>query len=215
MNRHVATERPITLPPDVVRRFLRGGAVRLRLPVRCGTSLVDGHRRGPKRWASLDLAGAWVDPGPSPAGNPGPYLKARCAELDTVHRLYCRLQTGLRLWVRESFHAEHPLDYYTDRFRARDGLAYEADYADGGGFNGLLWEPAAKMARPLSRLDLDLVAVNVQGLLEAGNDDAAAEGMPNAAAMIEAFHEQHGARLSVGREVNVWTWVLHVTPRLT
>jgi len=54
-----------------------------------------------------DLAGAWIDPGPSPAGNPGPYLKARRLGPDrTVHRIYPRrpgaqpeLRDGVWWWV--------------------------------------------------------------------------------------------------------------------
>ena len=82
--------------------------------VRASTSLIDGCARGIP-WRELDLAGAWVDPGPSPAGNPGPYLKARRLDReypgrwhpdDTVHRIYPRrpgarpeLRDGVWWWV--------------------------------------------------------------------------------------------------------------------
>jgi hypothetical protein len=217
VRRHVATEHPITLEPEQVRRFLdlhgRAPATRLRLPVRCGTSLVDGHRAGPKRWSLLDFSRAWIDPGPSPAGNPGPYLKAGRTDNELVHRIYCRFYAGLRLWVRESFHAEHPADYYAGRFRAREGLAYAADYAAGGGFNELLWQPAAKMTRPMSRLDLAVGDLMVQRLLEASEEDARAEGFDTMTELVAAFREQHGARLPAGTDVSPWTWVLHVTAR--
>lgn len=52
-------------------------------------SLVDGRKVGWREWASLDLDKAWVDPGPSPAGNPGPYLKVPGPD-DATHRVYPR-----------------------------------------------------------------------------------------------------------------------------
>jgi len=211
VNRHVATERPLTLSPDQVRRFLglhgRAPATRLRLPVRCGTSIVDGSRAGPRRWSALDIVQAGT--------GPGPCLKARDPDLDTEHRIDCRFHDGLRLWVRERFHADHPPTYYAERFRERDGLAYEADYASGGGFHDLMWEPAPKMVRAMSRLDLDVTGLTVQRLLEAGDEDAGAEGFPSGEALVEAFRSDHGGRLAVGAEASPWTWVLHVTARPT
>lgn len=53
--------------------------------------IVDG---GGIKLADLDLSGAWIDKGPSPAGNPGPYLKAPHKTEDTVHRIYPRIQVG-------------------------------------------------------------------------------------------------------------------------
>lgn len=71
----------------------------LCLPIGPDSTLVDGDRRW---WPDdLDLAGVWIDRGPSPAGNAGPYLKAARGEGDdrTVHRLYCRWGTGSRVRV--------------------------------------------------------------------------------------------------------------------
>ena len=39
-------------------------------------------------WPNLDWAAAWTDPGPSPAGNPGPYYHVPCPQEETTHRLY-------------------------------------------------------------------------------------------------------------------------------
>lgn len=81
-------------------------------PVRinAANSLIDGSRsRYGIPWRELDLAGAWIDPGPSPAGNPGPYLKARRLDpldlsrehpVGTVHRIYPR-RAGARPGRRE------------------------------------------------------------------------------------------------------------------
>lgn len=48
-------------------------------PLTRNNTLVNGwcaRRWPPERFAALKLERAWVDPGPSPAGNAGPYLKA-------------------------------------------------------------------------------------------------------------------------------------------
>lgn len=43
------------------------------------------------RWNALDWWKAYVDMGPSIAGNPGPYWHVPLPEDETVHRLYPRL----------------------------------------------------------------------------------------------------------------------------
>ena len=42
-------------------------------------------------WAGLDWGHAFIDPGPSPAGNQGPYWKMPFPAEDTLHRLYPRI----------------------------------------------------------------------------------------------------------------------------
>lgn len=64
--------------------------VTLTLPIDHRTSYVDGHKASAAEWARLDFAKPWTDPGPSPAGNEGPYLKAPHPQDGTVHRIYCR-----------------------------------------------------------------------------------------------------------------------------
>lgn len=45
-------------------------------------------------WNDLDWPKAWIDLGPSPAGNPGPYWHVPLRSGDTSHRLYPKvLQT--------------------------------------------------------------------------------------------------------------------------
>jgi hypothetical protein len=59
-----------------------------------GNSLVDGHKPSHHEWNRLDFSRAWIDPGPSPAGNEGPYLHVPTNEENemdqTVHRIYPR-----------------------------------------------------------------------------------------------------------------------------
>jgi hypothetical protein len=53
--------------------------------------LFDGRRCSQEQWDRLQWNGAWVDLGPSPAGNLGPYWHVPLRDGDTVHRLYPKL----------------------------------------------------------------------------------------------------------------------------
>lgn len=81
--------------PSTIPALLAGRKTQTRRIIGHGNTLFNG---GP--WTKLhkdqtwDWAGAWVDQGPSPSGNPGPYLKLPWMSGDadpfegTVHRLY-------------------------------------------------------------------------------------------------------------------------------
>jgi hypothetical protein len=47
-----------------------------------------------ERFNHLDWSKAWVDIGPSIAGNPGPYWHVPMDDGDTVHRLYPKILVG-------------------------------------------------------------------------------------------------------------------------
>ncbi len=152
---------------------------------------VDGHGSCPW-WDELQLDRAWVDPGPSPAGNPGPYLQAPMpfGERDEcVCRLYSRLWIGDVLWVRETWqeydnHA--PDDYPYICYRA-DGewrqhdrrsvssplVGYAAPQLGPG-----RWRPAIHMPKWAARLWLRITDVRVERLQDISDDDARAEGFP-------------------------------------
>lgn len=69
-------------------------------PTPCN-SLLDGRRPDPLCWVSLDWPRAWVDPGPSPTGNPGPYLHVPCLHCggQVWHRIYPRPRKGMAVRV--------------------------------------------------------------------------------------------------------------------
>ncbi|WP_245442228.1 hypothetical protein [Rhizobium chutanense] len=106
-----------------------------RIPTPANT-LFDG-----RPWTKLakaqewDWDKAWVDDGPSPMGNPGPYLKlpwlAGDADpyKDTVHRIYPKIQPGDRIWVKET-HAftECRVDYETGT--EENNYEWQSEYGD-------------------------------------------------------------------------------------
>lgn len=56
--------------------------------------LFDGGPMGEDTWHQLDWSGAWVDMGPSPMDNLGPYWHVPLRTGDTVHRLYPKFLQG-------------------------------------------------------------------------------------------------------------------------
>lgn len=57
-----------------------------------------------ERFYNLDWSDAWVDTGPSIAGNPGPYWHVALPSEETRHRLYPKLITNKR-WGEIAYHA--------------------------------------------------------------------------------------------------------------
>lgn len=83
----------------------------IRRVILLSNSFVDGYRLNSQSqflgipaeefWADLDFDNAWVDPGPSPAGNLGPYLKVPYPPEESVHRIHPMWEIGDHLWVQE------------------------------------------------------------------------------------------------------------------
>lgn len=56
-----------------------------------GYAIRSNDKMAMERWAGLNWPKAWLDMGPSPAGNLGPYWHVPLPSNDTVHRLYPKL----------------------------------------------------------------------------------------------------------------------------
>ncbi len=183
----------------MVRAIIAGTKNQTRRLVTRRNSLVDGASASAALWGELDFGSPDVrmDPGPSPAGNPGQYLKVPRRGWDTVHRVYPRVQPGDRLWVRETYCVEHQVEHdqpppFDDgrpiqrgddgwrqpHYRATDPtpeLAYE--YApDADGEPTVKWRPSIFMPRWASRLTLTVPVVRVERLQDISAMDIIAEG---------------------------------------
>lgn len=100
--------------PMVVARHERRKTQTRRL-IGPSNTYVDGRRVSPKAWKerAYNMATAWVDEGPSPAGNTGPYLKAESfgAQSDgMVSRLYPIYHPGDLIWWKECHKLMHTDD---------------------------------------------------------------------------------------------------------
>ena len=181
-------DHPIIFSAPMIRALQDGRKTQTRRIITPTNSLFNGGR-----WSALhkrqewDWEGAWVDGGPSPMGNPGPYLKLpwRAGDDDifegSVHRIYPVIQPGDRLWVKEA------LICATEDLGGADRFADVVCYAEDGSpalHNGLHvgwpWKReklnARFMPRWASRTTLTVTDVRPQRLSEISLGDCYAEG---------------------------------------
>ncbi len=180
------TDYPMIYSAPMVRALQAGIKTQTRRIISPGNSLFNGgkwsafHKR--QEW---DWKGAWVDGGPSPMGNPGPYLKLRWQAGDddfagSVHRIYPVIQPGDRIWVKEAFRGHKGYNSYPPREWSHWPVHYHADGPpdprDDVGENGRLRSPI-HMPRWASRTTLTVTDVRPQRVSEISEDDAKAEGV--------------------------------------
>jgi hypothetical protein len=202
-------EHPILFSGAMVRAILDGKKTQTRRVI------CDRNSQGniPASCLLLDDPRTFVDDGPSPAGNPGPYLHAYVnapawerrngwepgdAWPDIMERLYPRIWTGDRLWVRETWGTVtmHELGQHVfcgRRVPDRTEVVYRAGKRMGvpvpgtspvefrtewrDDFQPATWYPSIHMPRWASRLMLEVTQVHAQRLQEISEEDAIAEGV--------------------------------------
>ncbi len=175
---------PFSAP--IILAFLRpvNPKTQTRRKITAANSLVDGNGMSAKRWAEMnfDFSRAVVDQGPSPAGNPGPYLKvpARNVKLngneETWHRIYPRIDVGDVIYAKETWNRTNP--------GGHDGVYfYRADMrfpeSIGGGLisRDTLWKSSMFMPERAARIRRTVTAVRPEPLLQISEADARAEGL--------------------------------------
>jgi len=188
-------ERPLIFTGESIPLIFSGHKTQTRRVVTRTNSLVDGYPPTKEMWGQLEFERAWVDPGPSPAGNPGPYLKVprKWEGEETVHRVYSRFCQVDQFWVREAwchkwdengpiYNAEGNLDQSCVHYRADGGEVIALDDDCGMKFNkdgtqASPWTSPIHMPRWASRADLLNKGVRVERLLDIQHDDCIAEGV--------------------------------------
>ena len=172
-------------------------------------SLIDGAGHSGKWWtewwSKLDWDKAWADNGPSPAGNPGPYLHVPYPPDDTVHRIYPRVQPGDGLWVRESLRKSGAgiVTYAADALpvmRQSESVEWP-------------WPLSARssifMPRWACRETLEVKAVRVERVRDISEDDAGAEGASLPCLSFSWLWDRiNGKRPGCSWAENPWTWVI-------
>lgn len=185
----MSQEHPFLFTGWTVKAILAGHKTQTRRPIAMRNSLVDGHAPRQEHWAGLlwDDPGNLIDPGPSPAGSSGPYL--RVAHVDgSRHRISPRVRVGDRIWGRETWRTwERPEDgedgiiYRADgTFRVIDNTQVAADLwveAHDNGKHGAKWRPSILMPRWVSRLNLGVLAVRPERAQDISGADVLAEGV--------------------------------------
>ncbi len=183
-------EQSIIFSGEMVRAILNGRKTQTRRVIAWSNSYVDGQisKWWREHWNGLDFERAWIDPGPSPAGNVGPYLhvpfKGWPTE-ETVHRIYPRYQIGDRLWVKETWQEEI---FTVDNTCKTDCIfRYKAD----GESQVKRWRPSIFMPRRVSRITLEVKAMRGERLQDISDTDAWVEGISEDL-FYEAEHYQAG-----------------------
>lgn len=165
--KHTPRETGIPFTSPLVRQIRARRKLRTSRPIAFENSTVDGPTNNRKLWASLDFLQAWIDEGPNPAGNPGPYLHVPDAD-GVVHRVYPRVQPGDVLWVRETWHEySYP----------QPGIEYAADTDLALSANKRIWSPSIHMPRWAARLLLPVTRVTCERSREIAFYDIRAEGL--------------------------------------
>ena len=169
------TDYPMIYSAPMVRALQAGIKTQTRRIITPGNSLFNGGK-----WSALhkrqewDWKGAWVDGGPSPMGNPGPYLKLPWKAGDdefagSVHRIYPVIQPGDRIWVKEAVAWVSRCGW---RYRAdNDDLSEQREQGEVG-----RWRSPIHMPRSASRITLTVTEVGAQRVSEISLGDCYAEG---------------------------------------
>ena len=179
------TDYPMIYSAPMVRALQAGIKTQTRRIITPGNSLFNGGK-----WSALhkrqewDWEGAWVDGGPSPMGNPGPYLKLPWKAgdddfTDTVHRIYPVIQPGGRIWVKEAWRTEPKNDDLPpsglDPATAVVWFDVSSDWQYD--YEKPRYRHARFMPRWASRITLTVTEVRPQRVSEISEDDAKAEGV--------------------------------------
>jgi len=174
-------EVPFLFTGEMVLALLAGRKTQTRRLITPANSLVDGSTPHREVWKSLDAKGAYVDPGPSPAGNEGPYLQVPRPSRKTVHRVYPRYGRGDRIWVRETLR-EVSGGWFYDADRSPVWLPVDDPRAAAMISWAHHWEHdkcvSIFMPRWASRIMLGLSEVRPERLHDLSEEDALREGVP-------------------------------------
>lgn len=165
-----------------------------------GNTYVDGSHWPRGVFAQLEFDKAWVDGGPSPAGNAGPYLHVprydptgggRYPEGGTVHRVYPAYRPGDRWYVKETWGcpvADHPrvkkalgprVPRPGDRivYKQNPADAYQWDTSNPSVSASFGWRSPLMMPRWAARYFLEVTAVRIERLQDMPWRDAILEGV--------------------------------------
>lgn len=176
-------EHPILFSQSMVRAILEGHKTQTRRVLTPRNTLLNGGPWYRGIWEEMDFTFdgklPFVDPGPSPAGNSGPYLHVRRPSEGSVQRVYPRVQVRDLLWGRETWHTDQP-DLELARSEHEDVMSpspifYRADRDNRG--SGCRWRPGIHMPRWASRLILDVWEIKIQRVQDISEIDATAEGL--------------------------------------
>jgi hypothetical protein len=193
-----------------------------RLHLTAQTALVDG-RYAPKLFAALIWdSHVYVDPGPSPTGNAGPYLHVAHKNGDSVHRVYPALHLGDLFWVQEPWFPIGAALGKAPKALAIPGACQRSMIRFQGRGDktkcGRLWRSPYSLPRNLVRTELKIVRVGAERVDAVAELDARAEGYPcdlhlqgidgaPCGCLVSAYRFREAWRIRYGAEAaSAWCW---------
>ncbi len=207
----MSKERGIIFNSEMVRAIQAGRKNQTQRVITKYNTDIDGHgRRVPYGcvWSDFDFDDAFVDPGPSPAGNEGPYLKVALPSQQTRHRLYPEWQVGDRLYVRETYVTQvGEAGYCRGRYKAdaewftapEKGLRHPTKKL------GFVTIPTIHMPKWAARIWLEITGVRVERVQDINEEDAIAEGLDTEGACL--CKEFDGVRYCIHCNKRLWDFV--------
>ena len=180
---------PILYSPSMILALDQGRKTQTRRALSPRNTRYNGYPWPPGRWDELDWPNAFIDSGPSPAGNPGPYLKVPFPAQQTVHRIYPLYHPGMRLWVRETCFIYGAWRQHGTQQDGKPAWRFQPDDQRQVVFSQPLYQPQDRtqlaywrrnsihMPRWASRFTQTITAVRLQRLQEISEADALAEGI--------------------------------------
>ena len=209
------TEHQALFITPMVQAILEGRKTQTRRVITPHNSMIDGQKVARKYWDQyrfdFDSESVLVDGGPSPAGNPGPYLHVPSMELGSRHRIYPDCWPGDLLWVRETW------------CRMDGEVIFRASVKHP---ETLKWKPSIYMPKSACRLWLKIKVVRVERIITTSREDARAEGVEtdgvqwknyfpggtyNMNDPITSFFtlwDSINEKRGFGRDANPWVWVV-------
>lgn len=192
------TERPILFTPENVRKLLAGEKWQTRRIMTRRNTYYDGDKWPPKGFEyypggheEYQWDKAFVDPGPSPVGNVGPYLQLPVDHCDSdgvvldhsTHRIYPRVQVGDLFWCKEAWAVDDCGSRVSMKQEAWPGgfpidrLQYPA--TDKPLIGDYWWNKRSPLFMPkwAARLWLKVTRIRIERLQEISEADAIAEGI--------------------------------------
>jgi len=168
-------DRPILMQGWGVRAIYADLKTHTRRVIAWSNSYVDGQitKFWREHWHELDFSRARLDDGPSPAGNPGPYLHVPFPPEGTVHRVHPRYQVGDLIWIKETWgRCDFP---GTNTAFGRIKILYHAD--GDTDYDIGRWRSSRFMPKKYARLWLIVKKIRPECLQSISEEDVIAEGV--------------------------------------
>jgi hypothetical protein len=205
----MSKETPILFSAPMVRAILDGRKTQTRRVLTRKTCFHDGNPAQKWQWDALDFKTGFVDRGPSPAGNSGPYIHITDLDGDCTHRIYPRWLVGEGLWVRETWYNDLPdaKDLEHIYYRADGECCEQIPECACGEVGRPKWRPSIFMPKWASRLSLEVTKVRGERIQDISESDALAEGF-SSVSDFKALWDSLNAERGFGWSENPWVWVI-------